>query len=452
MRDATDVRLRRLRREGTGAGATRGRAARWRAATLVCVLSAALLSQATPSPARELWSDEMGERSVSLDATLKWTTYLSKAEGDTVLFPEEWSAAALWRFRALLDARPTRWLSGQLAYEMRARSVSENAGEAGGAGVLPVRASAPYRLEQLDANLVSVGGTFSLDNELDRAFVSASVGPAEVTVGRQAVGWGRGLVFGAVDIFAPFSPLEFDREWRRGIDAARVTAPLTDLVALEVVGAFGESSDESAYVARLQGYVGDVDGELFFGRRREDDFYAASLSLPVAGAELHAEAAAFVLPDPLPFGASFGSDDTAVQALVGGSRTFDLGAGVYVVAEYHYSGLGVDDIHRAAEYLSDPEVRERYALGDMRTLGRHAVAAQLVYDFSGDAPLSLTWIMSPVDGSGVLMPSVTWSFSDNLTLSASGHLPHGEPSDAGVLRSEYGATPASALIQIGFHY
>ena len=85
---------------------------RMSAAFLVC---ACLLTCALPAGAAELWSDASGERSVSLNTSLKWTSVLSHASGDTVFFPEEWSAASLWRFRAVVDARPTTRLAAQVA-------------------------------------------------------------------------------------------------------------------------------------------------------------------------------------------------------------------------------------------------------------------------------------------------------------------------------------------------
>ncbi len=418
----------------------------------VFLACACLLTCALSADAVELWSDASGERSVSLNTSLKWTSVLSHASGDTVFFPEEWSAASLWRFRAGVDARPTPWLAAQVAYEQRARTVSEGAGAAGGVGLLPKELPAPYRVRQVDDPLVEVGSTFSYRHELDRAVVSLSLSRAEVTVGRQGVGWGRGLVFGAVDIFAPFSPLESDREWRRGIDAARVRVPVTDLISVDAVAAFGESMEESAFVGRVHGYVGDVDGELFAGTRCEDGFYGASVSFPLFDAELHGEAAVFVSPEPLPAGGSFGSDDVAVKTVVGGSRTFDLAGGLMLVAEYHYSGFGFPDIEDAADYFEDPAFLERYMRGDSQVLGRHACAVQLSYGFAGVTPLSVTWLTSPVDGSGVIFPAVVWVFSDSVTLTASAYVSHGAPPEGRKIRSEYGGTPTSGLVQISFYY
>jgi hypothetical protein len=123
-----------------------------------------------------------------------------------------------------------------------------------------------------------------------------------------------------------------------------------------------------------------------------------------------------------------------------------------VVAEYHYSGFGVADIERATDYFEDAAYLERYARGDSQILGRHACALQLSYGFAGLTPFSATWVMSPVDGSGVIIPSVVWIFSDSVTLSANAYLAHGDQPSGSQIRSEYGGTPTGGLVQISFYY
>ena len=366
-----------------------------------------LLVHAGSAAATELWSDATGARSYSLDASIKWTSALSRASSDTVLYPQEWSAASLWRFRAVADARPTPWLTAQVAYEQRARSLSEGAGAGGATGALPTHAAAPYRVRQLDGSIVDVGESFSLRHELDRAFAAVSLGGAEITVGRQAVGWVRAVYFSAVDVFAPFSPLESDREWRRGIDAVRVSVPLTDLISLDAVAAFGESLDGSAFLGRVHGYIGDVDGEVIAGRRCEDELYAASASLPVLDAELHGELALFRTPTAFPSGA-FGTDAFVTKASVGGSYSFDVAAGLLVMGEYHYSGFGFANIADAGDGLSDSGFLDRYLRGDTQILGRHAAAVQVASGFGTVFPASVVWVFSPADGSGVVIPTGTW--------------------------------------------
>jgi hypothetical protein len=412
-----------------------------------------LLVSVHTARAIDLWSSVGGDRYYSLDAALKWTSLLSHAPEDTALYPERWSAATLWRMRLAFGAQPTSWLNAKIAYEQRARTVSESSGAGGGSGVLLSGSRAPYRIWQLDEPLVEIGSTFSYRHELDRFFAAIVVGKSEITVGRQAVGWGRGVIFGAVDIFAPFSPLESDREWRRGIDALRANIPLTDLISLDAVAAVGESLETSSFVGRLHGYIGNVDGEIIFGKRYEDLFYAATASSPVYDAELHGEIALFNTPEACPDGGAFGKDDLVAKSVIGGSYSLDVGSELLVIAEYHFSGFGVSKIEEAETRLEDDAAfEERYLRGDTQILGRHACAVQASYGIAGVMPLSVSWIFSPVDGSGVLTTAVSWIFSDNITLVANVYFPYGAEPEDGQIQSEYGGTPVSALLQISFYY
>lgn len=400
----------------------------------------------------DLWRGKQGDRYVALDTALKWTSLLSRAPADPVLFPERWSSTTLFRMRTTLRSRPVNWLTVQAAYEQRARSVSEGAGGAGGTGFLLDESRIPYRLTPLDAALVRIGSTFSYRHELDRVFAAVHFGNTEMTIGRQAIGWGRGVIFQAADIFVPFTPLESDREWRRGIDAFRTSMPLTDLIALEAVAAVGTSAGASLFAGRIQGFVGDIDGELIFGKRAEDYMYAATASAPFRGAELHGELAFFDTPSPLPGGGAFGRSDLAVKAVIGSSYILDAGGPISLIGEYHYSGFGVTDISQAAALLTTPDFLNRFIRGDTQITGRHAAAAQVAFGINSIAPWSLSWIFSPKDGSGVLTPSVRWLFSDNVTLIGQFYFPYGADPRNGISRSEYGGAPASGLIQLNFYY
>jgi hypothetical protein len=355
--------------------------------------------------------------------------------------------------RLTAGAQPLSWLKARVSYEQRARSVSEEAGAAGGALFLVPERRLPYRIEPLDETLVEVGSTFSYRHELDRASVTARVGRSDFIAGRQAIGWGRGVLFSAVDIFSPFTPLEIDREWRRGVDALRGTIPLSDLISLELVAAFGEDRESSAYVGRLSGYQGDIDGELIVGRRGEDDMFAVTASFPVSGAEVHGELAVFKLPEDRPCGCVLGKDDLTAKTVLGGSYSFELlGRLSTAVAEHHFSGFGVDDVDELPDRLTSGDFLDRYLRGDFQILGKHAAAIQLSYGIDGVAPVSLLWVLNPQDGSGVVSPGVTWIFSDSVTLLGTAYLPYGKGPKDGNIQSEYGGTPLSGLIQINFYY
>ena len=403
-------------------------------------LTLAVLLAAQPAFGVSLWSSADGSRYWALDTALKWSALSSYAPDAPLLYPKRWSAVALGRGRLALRGQAAAGLHVRLAYEQRVRAVSTGAGAGGGAGILVPESRAPYRLRQLDDALAR-GDNATYRHELDRAFVAWGLGRGELQIGRQAIGWGRGVLFGAVDIFAPFNPLESDREWRRGVDAVRVSVPLADRFSLDAVVACGESVDESAFVGRLYGHIGALDGELLLGRRRGDRFVGTAASMRVRGAEIHGELASFKTP------ATEGGE-VVLRALLGGSYAWDAQGGLLLVGEYHFSGFGVSDI---AELAASPYLA-RLIQGDAQILGRHAGAVQLSQGITGTVPRTLGWLFSPIDGSGVLTGAVTWIFSDELTLAASAYWPYGAGPSGAVLRSEYGGGAKSGLVQISFYY
>ena len=185
-------------------------------------LTLAVLLAAQPAFGISLWSSADGSRYWALDAALKWTALSSYAPDAPLLYPKSWSAAALGRGRLALRGQAATDLHVRLAYEQRARAQVS----------LVPESHAPYRLKQFDAAL-AMGENIAYRHELDRAFVAWHLGRGELQIGRQAIGWGRGVLFGAVDIFAPFNPLESERECRRGVDALRVSVPLADRFSLD---------------------------------------------------------------------------------------------------------------------------------------------------------------------------------------------------------------------------
>jgi len=406
------------------------RGARWLcAATLLLCLHVFV----TPAFAIDIRTDKEGHNEVSLDIALKASALLSYAPDDPILYPERTTGIGLFRARFSLRTGHDEWMNTELAYEQRARLTSEDTGAAG-AGILPSGGEAPYRIGQLDWELARDDDTFMYRHEIDRALIALHPDWGEFTIGRQAIGLGRGVLFGAVDVFSPFSPAEVDREWRRGVDAARIEYRISDTTSAEVLAAFGENWDDSALLGRLRGYIGNIDGELIFGKRAEDIMYAGTMSAVVRDAEVHVELAAFDTPEKHPDGGLFGNDRLIGKAVAGASYTFNVGNGLTLIGEYHYSGFGVEEIEDATpRLLLDLDFQERFLRGDSQILGQHAVAAQWSYPFSNVLGGGLLFLMSPV-------------------LIVSGFVPWGEKPSGGILGSEYGSSPVSLFLQLSAYF
>ena len=413
-------------------------------------LAAALLAAVAAAAAGA--APEPGEEGPPLDLrlSLKATALVERQPDDPVLFPERNAAAGLWRLRLDGAARPAGWALLAAAWETRLRVDSGAAGEGAAAGPLPREAAGPYRVWPLDWSLAA-GTGLAWRHELDRAAVELRGGPLRATVGRQAIGWGRGALFGAYDLFAPFAPLEVDREWRRGVDAARVERRLGERGAAELVVAGADRAADMAVAGRLRGAAGDADAELVAGWRAGDWLLGAGASGALRGAELHGELCAYRARDPLPAGGSLGDARLALKAVAGASYSFALGNGLLLLAEVHHSGFGARRAADLGPLLADPAFQGRLLRGDTQIPGRWAVAVTAGYELSPLLAASLAALASPADGSGVAAPQLRLSLSDRLSIVVSGNLPWGKAPAGAALRSEYGATPIAGFAQIAVY-
>lgn len=419
-----------------------------RALALVAIAVASLLFSPT-AEARDLFESDDGEFRLTLRSSLKGSWLLSFPQDD-VLLDTSVGGAALFRLRFELGAQLTEFLTLQIAYEHRALGTSSSGL---GGSVLPPTQPPPFRLAALDWVIVDGAPNFVHRHELDRFNAALHFDFMELTVGRQAIGIGRGLLFSAIDVFAPFSPNEVDREWRRGVDAVHLELRIPELEVLsaDVFAVFGnvESGELSSWslLGRVRAVVGDVDGELVVGRRGADGMVGGALSATVGDAELHGEFALFGTDGAGVDGGFLGTRGVVAKGVLGGSYMIDLLRGIRVVLEYHYSGFGVENVGRDARILFDAAYQLRALGGHSQTLGRHTLALALSTDLEDDLSLSISYFQSPTDGSGLVAPGFTWVASDLLTLVLTGLLPWGTSPSGGVPRSEWGSAPFTVFLQ-----
>src|SRR5512133_587092 len=405
----------------------------------------AALAGTAPARARDLSEDGR----LALRTTLKSTLLVSRFPDDPALYPEPVGADALFRLRLDAVAKPSDAVTAAAAWETRLRATAPPGAATG--GFLPADAAPPFRLRALDEPLATADG-LAWRHELDRAFVAWRAGPSELTAGRQAIGWGRGVLFGAVDLFAPFSPLEADRAWRRGVDALRADVRLGERLSVEAAAALGRDADPDAsvFAARVRGYAGELDGELLLGWRARDLVIGAASSAAVGDAEAHAEVALFRTPaaNPEPL---LGDDRLVAKVVLGASYRFALGSGLPVFAEYHYSGFGAPSPGDLPTLLLQPGFAERLLRGDTQLQGRQATALLATYELNEEATLQLLWLASPRDGSGVLSPAATLTLGDRTSVQATAYVSHGAGPRGGVPRSDFGGTPIAVLLQVSVY-
>ena len=168
----------------------------------------------------------------------------------------------------------------------------------------------------------------------------------------------------------------------------------------------------------------------------------------IADAEIHGEAAWFYTDGRGIDDGWLGGGRWVAKFVAGGSYQFDVGQGLRLLAEYHYSGFGLEDLGADSSLLADPAFQARLARGDSQILGRHVAALVASYDVDLALSSSLSVLVNPADGSGIVGPMLTYIHSDTVTLIASGYVPWGKIPRMGRIRSEYGTAGITGLLQL----
>jgi hypothetical protein len=412
------------------------------------ILVILILAASSTVAARDLWTGDGGDSSLKFNTSLIGMGLVSAPPRHSL--PEEQGTTGSVFGEARFEAiyRINKENQFDIAYDNRLTWSSGTS--VGITSALPSSSAGPYRIRQL-GGAVSHSRDFLDYNELDRASYAFQTSRINLTIGRQAVGWGRGTIFSAVDIFAPFTPLEINREWRRGIDALRADIKITDTTSVDMVTAWGPSWDQSALGIRLRGYVGPIDAELMFAKRATDYLYGITSSAAIGDFEAHGEFAVFQTPGDVPSPGLFGNHSLVPKAVFGVSNNFDIGTGLKVLLEYHYSGFGANDPKSLPALLGTPAYSNRIQRGDTQILGRQALALQTSYTFNERWSGTFEVLQSLTDLSGVLVPSVSWDFTENMSLQGALFYGYGPAPVMGVPRSQFGGVPPTFILKMSFY-
>ena len=267
-----------------------------------------------------------------------------------------------------------------------------------------------------DAKLLDLSTKIKEDNDysiyhrIDRLNFSLDGDFGRVTMGRQAVTWGNGLLFNPMDIFNPFSPYDTERDYKKGDDMAYFEAffekggnlqllyvPRRDLQGGSVK--FSQSSTAIKYN--------------FFSHNMEFDFMAARhYEDTLAGMGLVGTLG----------NAAWRSD--VIYTLAGGSMKENFLSVVmnidyswvwfkknfYGFIEYYYSGLGVDDYSKV---FTEHDLGIRISRGEIFGLGKNYLSSSIRIELNPLVNFNFTAIANLNDPSCLVRPGLTWNAAQN---------------------------------------
>ena len=268
-------------------------------------------------------------------------------------------------------------------------------------------------------------------SRIDRFAMQWTPGDWSITLGRQAVSWGSGMVFQPMDLFSPFSPTVVDRDYKAGDDVVLVDRLLNnghDLQLLHVVrrDADGEvSGDVSSSALKWHGYFSSVEFEAVAARHYDEPVYAATLRMPLGTALLRTDVVA--------------TRDLAGDWIYSGIVNADVsfvvdGRNAYAFLEFFHNGWGVDELPQSALTLPR-DLTERVARGELFNLMKDYSAVGFTYEWHPLITQATTLITNLHDSSSLVQAGITYVPGDHQSVQFGWIEPLGRAGD------EFGGVP-----------
>ena len=119
-------------------------------------------------------------------------------------------------------------------------SVLQAASGGGGVALFGAEGSDALRLRHRlldDRQVFSDEPDFRSSLGLERLNLSLYTAFADVVIGRQAISFGKAYLWNPLDVFRPFDPTSFDRDYKTGVDALSVEIPVGETGSVTLVGA-----------------------------------------------------------------------------------------------------------------------------------------------------------------------------------------------------------------------
>jgi hypothetical protein len=272
-------------------------------------------------------------------------------------------------------------------------------------------------------------------HRLDRAAVEVRTDRFAAAVGRQTISWATTLFLTPADPFAPFDPADPFRDYRLGVDAARLRLFVGAMGEVDGAVRMAEYGGDTTVTAlgRARATVGRTDLAAWGGILHDDAAVAGALTTIVLDAAVRVEAT--LRPEEA---------DPVLRLAVGADRSFPVaGRTLYAVVEYQYDGFGA----RSADDLLAVAASPAYRRGELQVLGRNELMAQATYQVHPLVVVGALTLWNLGDGSALLTPSVSWDAGRAFTVRGGLYAGFGAGETAGGLPgSEYGIVPITGYV------
>ncbi len=277
------------------------------------------------------------------------------------------------------------------------------------------------------ADTIEENDDYALVHRLDR-FNAGYTGEKFVArFGRQAISWGNGLLFTPMDIFNPFDPTLFDKEYKTGDDMLYSQYLRDNGHDIQLVSVFRRdpsSRDVEAEQGSLAVKYHALLGSSEFGGSELDLLAASHYDDTVLG---------------------IGGNTALGGAVVSGDIVYtDTGENAYTsyvaglsyswvwweknfsgIAEFYHNDFGLSDINSATDLLARPDLLERIERGELYALGRDYLAMSVTVELTPLFLLTPNIFANLHDSSALVQLSAQYNWKQNLQWLFAASIPTG---------------------------
>jgi hypothetical protein len=287
--------------------------------------------------------------------------------------------------------------------------------------VVPATPEDDRRLMDLTAT-VSDDESYVLYHRLDRLALTIQPNWGLIRVGRQAVTWGNGLLFNPMDLFNPFSPSDIERDYKIGDDLVFLQYTLDqkkDFQLLYVPRRDLASKDitwnQSSSAGKFHFSRGTTEFDVMAAKHFEDTVIGLGSVGYVSGAAWRMDITWTHL------------NNNASNSYLSAIANMDYSwlwwkKNFYGFLEFYFNGLCHD---RYAEELTDPQVTDRLARGELYSLGRSYLGGYIRVELHPLLNVYLTIITNLSDPSGLVQPRMVCDFTQNTQIMLGGNFAYG---------------------------
>ncbi|MEN0068075.1 MAG: hypothetical protein AAGA48_38460 [Myxococcota bacterium] len=297
------------------------------------------------------------------------------------------------------------------------------------------------------------GPGLTIRGRTDRLSVKYSRSGLDVTLGRQPVTFGSGLVFTPMDIVNPFSAAVIDTEYKPGVDALRIDGYIGTAGRITGVAAWAGpfihgdepipfvdntilalNASTTVGVTDLIGLVASVRGEPVFG---------AGFVSAIGPVGIHGDVTLTLPPE----GAL--EEDPFVRAVVGAD--WRPTPTTTLTAEAYYQGFGSND---PGEYLAI-FLGPRFARGEVWQVGRTYASLAVNQEVTSLINANVALVGNLGDPSMLVSAGLSWSVANNATLAAGLYAGVGAQPDFmsdTIFQSEFGTYPPAGFLSVRTYF